>query len=766
MGLNNKEFMNNQIEEDEIDLKELFATIYKYKFSIILITIITTLIAAAYIYFKPDIYKAETTIEISSKSKPSLGDDILSAALSSGAQDISTEIEIIKSRFVNKLALKNVDFIKHYYGVKNLKKIELYKNTPLDVNITKGYNIEFIIKPTSSNKFILEVKKTKDENGTEWDFYREVKFGELIKDKHFNLTVNKIAKLDYDEYRFLAKDPKYIADEVRKNLQVSQASKKASIIKIALEDNVRLRATEYVNAVANAYLKQSIERKTIEATKKLDFIDNQLKQITKSLQTSAKDLEEFKKSSNTVSISSKADIVIQRSAELEVQLADVSLKRKIIESLYNDVKSGKGLESISIVGMGNDGSSIISMVKNLQDAIIKRKILLQDFTTAHPEVIKVSNTITQLKHSILKTLKNMLILMKEKETLLKNSIAKEKKQIEKLPENERVLSNLKRQFLANEKIYSYLIEKRSEVAIAKAATINKNRVLDNAILPRKPIKPKRKLVIIVGLIVGLILGIFIAFLRAFLSNKIESKHDIEKATTVPIVANIPFIKDDANSLVVLKSPKSMIAEAFRAFRTNIQFMVQKERSYVISLTSTISGEGKTTVSMNLAGIISITNKRVILLHLDMRKPTLHEKFKLPNSKGLSTLLVGKDSLDEVIHTTECKNLDVIVSGPIPPNPSELLESEEFKNVILELRERYDVVILDTPPIGLVTDARLVLDMSDISLYVVRDRYSKKEFLDIVNRLKHDGVKGLGIVYNSIKSSSQGYGYGNGYGYYK
>jgi len=762
--MNNKEFTNNQIDEDEIDLKELFATIYKYKYSIILITFITTFIATTYIYFKPNIYKAEATVEVSSKSKPSLGDDILSAALSGDTQDISTEIEIIKSRFVNKLALKNVDFVKHYYGVKHFKKIELYKNSPFNIKITQGYDIEFLIKPIDNSKFILEVKKTEDENGTKWSFYREVDFGKLIQDKHFKIIVNKIAKLNYSEYIFIAKNPEYLADEVRKNLQVSQASKKASIIKIDLEDNVPLRATEYVNAIAKAYLKQSIERKTIEATKKLEFIDNQLKQITKSLHTSAKDLEEFKKSSNTVSISSKANIVIQRSAELETQLADISLKRKIIASLYKDVKSGKGLESISVVGMGNDGGSIVDMVKSLQDAIIKKKILLQDYTPAHPEVIKISNTITQLKRSIFMTLKNMLLLMKEKETLLKKSITKESKQIDKLPENERILSNLKRQFLANEKIYSYLLEKRSEVAITKAATINKNRILDSAILPKAPIKPKRKLVIIIGFIVGLILGIFIAFLRAFLNDKIENKNDIEKATSVPIVANIPFIKENANTLVVLKSPKSVIAEAFRAFRTNIQFMVKKERGYVISITSTISGEGKTTIGMDLAGIISIARKRVVLINLDMRKPTLHEKFNLSNAKGVSTLLAGKDNLDEVIQSTSYKNLDVIVSGPIPPNPSELLEGREFKEAIADLKKRYDVIILDTPPIGLVTDARIVLELSDVSLYLVRDKYSKREFIDNINKLKQDGVKGLGIVYNGIKSTSKGYGYGYGYGY--
>ncbi len=763
--LDNKD---NYIEEDEIDLKEVFSTLLKYKYSIILITMLITLLAAIYAYYKPNIYKATSTLEVSSKKSPISADDILGEALSQGSKDIDTEIQIIKSRFVTNMALKKVDFVKHYYGIKYYKKIELYKNSPFNVDIKHGYDVEFKITPTSNNKFILEVKDAKDENGTKWSYYREVSFGDWIKNKHFEILVKKIGDFNYKEYRFIAKDPDYLADDVRKGLQVSQAGKKAAIINISYEDNIASRAQHYVNAVAKAYLKQSIERKTKEATKKLEFIDKQLSEITKSLQSSAKNLEDFKKKTDTVSLSSKAEVEIKRSAELETQLSDISLRREIIQALFNQVRNGKGLESISIVGMGSDGSSLLGMIKQLQDTMITRKALLQDYTPAYPDVIKATNTIKQLKKSIYITIKNMLQLLKDKEALLKKSIAKEKKIISTLPANERVLTNLKREFLVNEKIYSYLLEKRSEVAIAKASTISKNRVVDSALLPQKPIKPKRKLIIVVGVILGLILGIMLAFLRSFLNDKIESKEDIEKATTVPIVASIPHISKDANDLVVLKSPKSIVAESFRSFRTNLQFMAKKKSGYTVALTSTISGEGKTTVAVNLAAIISLTGKRVIILNIDMRKPTLHEKFNLENSKGMSTLLTNKNTLTEVIEHSEYDNLDIILSGPVPPNPSELLESEDFADIIKSLKSMYDIIILDTPPIGLVSDARFILDLCDISLYVLRDGYSKKEFINNINILKSEGIKGLGIVFNDIKASRKGYGYGygNGYGYYK
>jgi capsular exopolysaccharide synthesis family protein len=271
--------------------------------------------------------------------------------------------------------------------------------------------------------------------------------------------------------------------------------------------------------------------------------------------------------------------------------------------------------------------------------------------------------------------------------------------------------------------------------------------------------------VIVAGIVGLILGVFLAFFRAFFNDKIESQEDIEKATTVPIVANIPHISGDANEIVVLKSTKSMVAESFRALRTNLQFMAKDNSSQVIALTSTISGEGKTTIAVNLAAIFSLTGKKVVILNIDMRKPTLHNKFKLTNARGVSTYLIAKNSLEEVIQHSNYENLDVITSGPIPPNPSELIDSKKFKELIENLKNIYDVIVLDTPPIGLVTDARVVLELADSSLYIIRVNYSKKEFINNVNNLQKYNIKGLGIVINGIKASKKGYGYGNGYGYY-
>jgi len=755
--------MNNRNNEvDEISFQKLIEIPLQHKTLIIIFIILSTIVAYAYIYFHPNIYQATTTLEISVKKNASGVKDLLTSALSQESTNIDTEMEIIKSRFVAQKALEHVDFINHYYGVENYKKIELYKDTPLKVELKKGYGVEFNIYPLTKNTFKLEVKNLKNsKNQSNHSYYKELHYGEWIKNKYFEIKVNKINKLNYTHYIYKAYKINKIVDKLRKKLNVKPATPKASIVVISFEDNVAKRAKEYVNAIAKAYLEQSIARKTKEASLKLSFIDKQLKEISKNLKVSENKLSRYKEKTNTIDLSKKANILVEKVTKLETELQKVSLKRKVIELLYKQVKSGYGIENISFVGIGNDGNSIIYMVQQLQNAIIKKRMLLQEYTNAHPEVIKVTSSIIQLKHSIFKNIKAMLKIVKEREAFLTKEIAKENSVIETLPENEKVLTNLKRKFLLNEKLYSYLLEQRSESSIVKASTISSNRVIDKATIPDKPIKPRKKLVLILGAASGLVLGIIFAFLKYLINDKIESKEELEKNLEFPIIGTIPHINNIKNEIVVSKEAKSIVAESFRTVRTNLQFMVRDEKK-IISVTSTISGEGKTFVSVNLATIISMTGQKTIILNLDMRTPTLHKKFKLKNLKGMSTFLSGKSLLYEIVQKTKYENLDVITSGPIPPNPSELVNNKAFGDLIGRLKEVYDVIIIDTPPIGLVSDARVVMDFSDVNIYIFRESYSKKKFIESANKLKEDGIKGLGVIYNDV--SIQGGSY-YGYGYY-
>jgi capsular exopolysaccharide synthesis family protein len=749
--------------EDEIDIKDIVRVVYRYKYMILLITLIFTAVSFYIAYFKPNIYQASATVEVGLKKRGYASQDILNMAMDPGTINPDTEMEIIKSRFLAAKALTKVDFSHHYYVMKKWKKIELYKDSPFKVGMLKGFGIPFELHKVDAKHYRLVVKSARDEKGREWNYDKVLPYGKEIITAHFHLNVVREKPLSSSIYYFVIDKKNRASGQV----SVHQTSKYSTILKISYSDNVPLRAKEYANALAEAYIQQSIEKKTKEATRKLDFIDKQLKKITENLKSSAVKIEEFKKSAKTVSLSSKAEAIIKKMGEAEAKLEEISMESEMLDSLYKRIKKGRHLESISVVGIGAGNEALAEQLKTLQEAILKKKILREDYTEMYPGVIKLSKQISYLKKTIIETINNLRNSIHEKKLLLEKSIAKYQKQLNMLPADERMYGQLQRKFVVNEKIYSYLLEKRSETAIIKASTVSKNRVIDTALLPELPIKPKRKLIVLVGLILGLIVGIALAFLRNYLDDTVQTEDDVKHATDVPLLGMVPHMKEDSNKLKVLISPKSAVAESFRNLRTNLQFMVRKGHSHVISVTSTIWGEGKTTVCINLAAIMSIANKKTILLNLDMRKPTLHEKFDLSNQYGMSTLLAGSTRLVQVIQKTEYKNLDVITSGPIPPNPSELIQGELMEKVIEKLREVYDVIILDTPPIGLVTDARTLMHLSDTSIYILRAGYSKKGFIQSIKELSAlREIHGMGILLNDVKEDRHGYGYGYGYGYYE
>lgn len=753
------------IDEDEIDIREVFRTIFYYKYMIILLVMLFGLLSSYYAYFKPNIYKASATVEVGLDRYGGgrSGQDMLSRATDPGSLNSATEMYIVRSRNLSERILKKVDFSHRYYTTRRFKEVELYKNSPFQVGMNKGYGISFDLYPVDEKRYRLVVADAKDKNQVKWSYDKIHFYDQEIVTEHFHLNVVKLKEPTEDAYRFVVLNPTNIASMVKGGVSVSQPSKYSTILEISYSDNVALRAQEAANALVQAYLDQSIEKKTKEASLKLSFVEKQLNRITENLKSSAIKLEDFKRSANTINLSAKSEKIIRHMSEDEAKLEEISIQKEMLSTLYKQVESGRSIESIVSVGTKEE-SALSGMIKQLQEAMLKKKLLREDYTELYPQVRKITKTIKQLKKLMVSTLKNLIERSNEEKALLKKSISKQQKLLNTLPADERMLGQLHRKFAVNEKIYSYLLEKRSETAIIKASTVSKNRIIDTALLPGAPIKPKRKLIIFIGLALGLILGIALAFLRAFLDDRIKSEEDISHATDVPLLGIIPHIKEDKGKIKVFVAPKSAVSESFRSLRTNLQFMQIKGKSHVIALTSTIGSEGKTTACINLGAIMSIAGKRTIILNLDMRKPTLHEKFGLSNKAGMSTILSGAISLGKVIQHTEYENLDIVTSGPVPPNPSELIQSKFMEKILEKLREVYDVILIDTPPVGLVTDARTLMHFADTNIYLLRADYSKKTFLRSINKFKQEDIGGLGILLNDVKVSNSGYGYEYGYGY--
>jgi len=760
-------YIDNNLEEDEIDLKQLYKTIINRKYSILIITLLITLFAAIYAYYQPNIYKADSTLELESEKKGGFSQDILADAISgASSSNLDTEKEVVKSRFLVQKVVEKLNLNINYIGVNQFyKKIYYYKNRPLNIEFIKGDDLTFKITPKTDSSFLLET--TIIDNNNELEYKKEHLYSKKIANKYFTIKVNKDnnTTLDMKYYIVSIVNSAYFADSIRdQKLSVSTPAKNADILKISYTDKVPLRTKEFIDELTNAYLKQSLDRKTQEAAFTLEFVNEQLKKIETNLKEASKKLEEFKKRNKTVNVKESITQLSQQLAEYENQKSILTIKLTGIKEVVAQLRKGK-LETLTLAGIGIEDQSIGSLISELQQALIKQKELLKDYTSLHPEVKKVSTRITQLKKIISKSIKNILVNLNQRKKVIDNKLKQLQLKLKSLPKQEQDYIGLERNFLFNDKFYTYLMQKKTETEIKRAATISKNRILDLPLLPKEPIKPKRKLIIAVGLILGLILGLIFAFIREFLDNTIKTEEDINSIVAAPKIGIVPHYQEGKTdrALIILDSPKSPVAEAFRNIRTNLQFIINDRGNSVIAVTSTVAGEGKTSVSANIAGALSLLKKRVVILNLDLRKPTLHEIFKVSNSKGASNYLSGSISINEAIHKTKYDYIDIIPAGPVPPNPNELIASERLTNLIKALEKDYDIVILDTPPVGLVADSKVIIKHVDVAVYVFRANYSKREFAKLANELYRDQTK-LAVVLNDVKVSKKGYGYGYGSGY--
>lgn len=766
----------NGVEEDEIDLREIFETLRRYKLSIILFTLVFFVGAVVYAYFKPNVYTASTSIEMKAENYwGSRSTDFMTQAFMGEAVNLDNEELVLKSRFIAQKALSYLDIGTRYFVTHHLRERELYHDAPFVVNALfmdeRAYGVRMRLIPKGKDGFLLKIdppshwslggilkalgltSAPKEEPITYSGIH---KFGEIIATPWFKLQVNRISQLDDKEYSFSVMPNEQMWGMIQSGITTSQPAKMGSILTLTYEDHCPLRAKEVVNAVAQAYLDQEIEQKTAEADRTLKFIDQQLDAINETLKASQKNLERFKQSNIVVDISEKASITSEKLSEYESKLQELEIQQSILSNLQEYMKNNKDVSGIAVGGSGFVNEDLIKMISELKQKTIERKTLLVGLTELHPDVVKLSETINSLRNSIMFTINSSLSVLKQRKQTLTKIINEYKHSLESLPEQEQKLANLTRLTMVNEKIYSFLLEKRAETAILRSSTVSKTRIIDKAMLPYAPSKPKRSLIAIVGLILGLIFGIAYAFLREFIDNTVKSKEDIERLTRIPLFGVIPTVKG--------KKFGSVFLEAFRTLRTNLEFMRTDKTYQSIVVTSTVSGEGKTTVAANLAVILAKGGKRVVVIDLDMRRARLSEYFELKNDVGISTLLSHKNSLEEVIQHSNKEGVDIIAAGPVPPNPSELIMSDYAKEIMQKLREMYDYIILDTPPVGLVTDAAILMHRADASLLVVKHGYTKKEFVQGLDKMvKEHHIEHVGIVFNGV-DLDKNYGYGYGYGY--
>ena len=762
-----------QIHNDEIDLKQVFKTISKYKISIIFITILFFVGSVIFAYYQPNIYSSKTTIQINKESKGGQPEDALLKALGEDGANIEDEIQIIKSRLVVQKALETLPLGIRYYKYNKInKKTEFYKDSPFEVRAEfldeNVYGKKFEILPISKEKFKLIIKPISIYNITgmlknfhvipykksDKIIYNKVhNYNEEIVNEYFKITVTKLDELENNkkyQFKFVYHDDLY--DEFIKNLSISTASKQASILVVNYQDNKALRAKDILNAISKSYITLNIEEKSEVAELTLGFINEQLKVINKNLKKSAAKLENYRSRNNIINLEVQVTSANTKLETYKTQLFEIQTQRSLLTNLYNYIRWDKKMLGLTISSATFTDNTLIEQISNLKKLTNEKNLLLVNFTSEYPTVKKIDLQIKEAKKAIQLTINNNLKELTQRKSALIKLVSGFEKDLNKIPSQETQISKLTRPLSINQNIYEFLLKKKAETSILKSSTISSSKVIDKARISEQPIKPKRKLIVIVGLILGLIVGISVAFFREFLINTVQDEKDVESLTDIPIYGSVP---NKTNKL-----SRHMFDESLRAIRTNLQFLPADSKNQIISVTSTVSGEGKTTISAALAKIIVGDTNKVIILDLDLRKSSVHKEFNVHNNIGLTNYITKQNTLSEVIQHTSIDNLDIITTGNLPPNPSELILSSVFTDLLDDLRTKYDYIIMDTPPAGLVTDAVILMNYSDISFYIVRNNYTRKEFVkDIDKTSKEHSNNKVGIILNGTSVGKE-YGYGS------
>jgi capsular exopolysaccharide synthesis family protein len=771
-------------EDDSIDFKRYLTLFLSnwYWFAIALFIVLS--IAYGINRWSGKVYIVSSTLLIKEDQHSTLTDIFPGSQGFRGQQNLNNEMGILKSFSLNCRVMQELpDFHVVYISIgrRGIVESRMYKNTPFkvvyDSREKQRIGIPVTIKLLSSDSYNLEI------NGGA-NLSKTLSFGERFNDMGFDFIIMPnpgIFSFNTDasnKYYFYFVSPEGLANQYRSKLAVNPIEEEATLVSLSVSGFVPEQEADYLNKLMEVYLQQELELKNQTAEKTIEFIDLQIGSISDSLRKVESNLENFRLSNKLVDLSREGTYIQNRLENYENERSALVLERQYYEYLQEYVSSKNETGDIVSPGaMGVKNGSLESLVVQLAALQQQKSKMKLNISEELPAVSLIDDGIKDVKALISE---NVNSSMKNIENALRDSdhkISLVEAELNKLPGTERRLINIQRKFDLNNTVYNYLLEKKAEAGIAKASTVSDNRIIDRAeSFNSSMISPKSRQNYTMALILGLLLPAFLILLIDSLNNKIIDKKDIEKGTKVPVIGFISH-NNLQTEIPVKERPGSTLAESFRSVRTNLKYFLKEEQNPVISVSSTISSEGKTFISANLAIIIALNGKKVLLVGLDLRKPRIHKIFGINNETGISNYLIGQEKFENIIFQTEIENLWYAPSGPVPPNPAELIDSLLMKEFIIKAKRQFDYIIIDTPPIAFVTDALLHSTLTDFYLFVVRQRYTSKNTLGLIEELRQNGsIKSLGIVINDISLTgyygyglryeySAGYGYSYGYNYY-
>mgnify|MGYP005836135039 CR=1 FL=1 len=775
----------NYNTDDSLDLtKYLFLILGNWFWFLISIVVAIGIAWLINRYTKP-VYEVKASLLIKESSAGSLSEGIETAIpalrMIRTMQRLANEQEILKSYSLNKRVIEKLPFQVTYVAQSRTRLLELYlydsspyvvvpdtskKNqtgTPIEIDFIDKTRYQISFNSGSNERVVL-------------------RYGEPYVSNRFAFTIYLRDSANFDPEKILARNYFFFTNanslimqyQSKLNIKINE-ERRGSVLFLSVQGYNARQETDYLNTLLDEYISQGLEEKNQTAVNTLKFIDQQLGVLSDSLQGAEYSLQNFRLTKKLVDISQEGNALYKQLQELGNQKALLDLNKRYLEYLQDYMRSRTLTGQLVAPATANISDPLLgSLVQQLNELIAQRSRLQVSVQPGNPGLADIDTQIDALRQALLENIRNLLhnntISLQEN---ARNLAAVEKEML-RLPVTERQLINLRRTYSVNDQIYTFLLQKRAEAAIARASNVADNKVIDyaqsqNAAL----IAPKSRRNYSIALMLGILIPLVMLILLESLNTRVTSRQDIEQHTRAPMVSSVGHYTG-SGMVAVHEKPHSAVAESFRGLRTNLQFLLRDPQQKIIVVTSTITGEGKTFTSVNLATVFALAGKKTLLVGLDLRKPKIYKFFNLENTTGISTFLIHQADFDEVIQLTKVENLYLASSGPIPPNPAELIGTEAMKTFLTKAREQFDMVVIDTPPFGLVTDSLVVGRLADIVLIVVRQMFSPRAVLDAIEDLfeKHE-MKSIGIILNDIQASGYyyrygyryfSYGYGYGYGY--
>lgn len=779
---------NNISDGTNPDFNELLATYTQHWKWFLLSLFLCVALALAYIKYATPKYAATGTIQII-EEKNAGGIDVFQelGILSNSKNNVEDEIQILTSRSNFIEVVNNLNLNIRIIALGNIRKSEIYKNPPININ--------FIAEDTLVNKANIDLYITLDSDTSftfqeeEEDSSKSFAFGNNVPTSVGNIVITPNIPF-FENYKgreilVQIRPVSTIAQAYKKRLEANLADDFSSIVSLYLEDSKRQKAMDIINNLVGIYNQNSITDKKTIADKTANFIDERIADISTNLSSVDQTAQDFKSDRGLTDIAAQSNINLNVGAANQQELANTQTQMNIAASM-KDLVDQEGDYEVLPANIGLNDPTIANTTQQYNQLVLERERLLKSSNAKNPVIVNLDQQLEGLRNTMQSSLNSTVNNLGLRVNTLSGQQAIINSRIYSAPKNERALRDITRRQQTTESLYLYLLQKKEEAQVAAASTAPKSKIIDRAFAPSPgPVAPRKKVVLLASIIMGLLIPFGIFYIKDLLDNKVENMNGVEKLVTdIPILGELPRLTRKDRHLID-SADRSVLAEALRIIRTNLDYLIKTKRSKggskgnKIFITSGLSGEGKTFLSTNLSVILSSSGKKVLLIGADVRNPKFDQFFSGDNfgkkirksggkEKGLTEFLLEKNlEMKDIAKTMEISNntFDVIYSGAIPPNPAELLLNDRMNVILEEASLRYDYVIVDTAPLLLVTDTLLINSLADHMIYVVRANQTEEKTLQFPIKLQNEGkIKGLSFVVNDVRLNNLGYGGKYGYGY--